>query len=71
MRNQGGSNMSPIEREKLETLNGDRGDGSNAALRIKHARAILDSLPTEPTGNTANDIRALYAAFNRLSIALR
>lgn len=63
--------MTNLEREKLEVLSGDRGDRNNAALRIRHARAILDSLPTEPTGNVDNDIRELYAALNRLSIALR
>lgn len=63
--------MSPSEREKLEVLNGDRGTKQDAALRIKHAQALLQGLPVEPTGNAANDIRALYAAINALRVVLR
>lgn len=63
--------MTPNEREKLEVLNGDRGNKLDAALRIKHAQALLQSLPVDPTGNTTNDIRALYAAINALRVVLR
>lgn len=63
--------MTPNEREKLEVLNGDRGNRQEAALRLKHAQALLQVLPAEPTGNTAADIRALYAALNTLRSLLR
>lgn len=63
--------MTPSEREKLEVLNGDRGNRQEAALRLKHAQALLGALPAEPSGDTASDIRALYAAINALRIVLR
>lgn len=63
--------MSPKERETLDVLNGDRGNKENAALRLKHARALLSNVPAEPTGDTATDLRALYAGFNALRTALQ
>lgn len=63
--------MTPQEKEKLEVLNGDRGDKGNAALRLKHAQSLLGSIPAEPTGDAAADIRALYAGLNALRTALR
>lgn len=63
--------MTPREKEKLEVLNGDRGDKGEAALRLKHAQALLGSIPTEPTGDTAADIRALYAGLNAMRVLLR
>ncbi len=63
--------MTPNEREKLEVLNGDRGNKQDSALRLKHAQALLAGLPVDPTGNAATDIRALYAALNALRIVLR
>lgn len=63
--------MTPIEREKLEVLNGDRGDKGRAAMRLAAAKALVDNLPVDPTGNAANDIKALYAAINALRIALQ
>lgn len=63
--------MTPIEREKLTVLNGDRGNKQEAALRLKHAQALLNGLPAEPTGNAAEDIRALYAALNNLRNVLQ
>lgn len=63
--------MTNQEKEKLEVLNGDRGDKSNAAVRLKHIQALLGSVPTEPTGNAAADIRAIYAALNAMRAALR
>lgn len=67
-----GHEMTPLEKEKLEVLNGDRSNNKpSAAVRMKHIQALLDTLPTEPTGNTANDIRAIYAAFNAMRAVLR
>lgn len=63
--------MTPVEREKLEVLNGDRGDKSRAAVRLAAVKALVDGLPVEPTGNAATDIQALYAAINALRVALR
>ena len=63
--------MTNQEKEKLEVLNGDRGDKSNAAVRLKHVQALLGAVPAEPTGNTAADIRAIYAALNAMRAALR
>lgn len=64
--------MTPQEKEKLEVLNGDRiNNKSSAAVRMKHVQALLDGVPTEPTGNAAADIRAIYAALNAMRAALR
>ncbi len=63
--------MNDREKEKLEVLNGDRGDKQNAAARLKHLQALLSSIPTEPTGDAAVDIRALYAGLNALRAVLR
>lgn len=64
--------MTPLEKEKLEVLNGDRSNNKpNAAVRMKHVQALLDGLPTEPTGDTAKDIRAIYAALNAMRTLLR
>lgn len=63
--------MTPSEKEKLEVLNGDRGDKQSAAVRLKHVQALLGALPVEPTGDNAADIRALYAALNAMRTVLR
>ena len=63
--------MTAQEKEKLEVLNGDRGDKGNAAMRLKHVQALLGNIPTEPTGDATADIRALYAGLNALRAALR
>jgi hypothetical protein len=63
--------MTPKERESLDVLNGDRGSKQEAALRIKHAQALLSTMPAEPTGDAAADIRALYAGLNALRTLLR
>ncbi len=63
--------MNGVEKEKLEVLNGDRGDKQNAAVRLKHVQALLNAAPTDPTGDAAADIRALYAALNAMRAALR
>ena len=64
--------MTPQEKEKLEVLNGDRGNNKqNAAVRMKHIEALLGSVPTEPTGDAAADIRAIYAALNAMRAVLR
>ncbi|MNC70385.1 hypothetical protein D3C76_1284940 [compost metagenome] len=63
--------MTNTEKEKLEILNGDRGDKSNAAARLKHIKALVNNLPVAPTGNATNDINALYSAINALRVALQ
>lgn len=64
--------MTPTEREKLEVLNGDRPRSKDeAALRLKHARTLLDTIPAQPTGDAAADIKALYDGLNALRTALR
>jgi len=63
--------MTPIEKEKLEVLNGDRGDKQNSAVRLKHVQALLSSLPVTPTGDADADIRAIYAALNAMRTVLR
>jgi hypothetical protein len=63
--------MSPKEREELGVLNGDRGNKQEAALRLKHAQALLSTVPAEPTGDATADIRALYAGLNALRTLLR
>jgi hypothetical protein len=63
--------MTPQEKEKLEVLNGDRGDKQNAAVRLKHVQALLGALPVEPSGDAAADIRAIYAALNAMRAVLR
>jgi hypothetical protein len=62
--------MTPADKQKLEVLNGDRGSRGDAALRLKHAQALVANLPVTPSGNTANDIAALFAAINALRVAL-
>lgn len=63
--------MTNQEKEKLEVLNGDRGDKSNAAVRLKHIQALLNGIDTEPSGDVAADIRAIYAALNAMRAVLR
>lgn len=64
--------MTPTEKEKLEVLNGDRPkNADNAALRLKHARALLNNIPAQPTGDAAADIKAIYDGLNALRTALR
>lgn len=76
--------MTPNEREKLEVLNGDRGDKSRAAMRLAAARALVESLPVDPAAKPAAaaptmaeynallaDVQKVYAAINALRIALR
>lgn len=63
--------MTSQEKEKLEVLNGDRGDKSNSAARLKHLQALLSAVPNDPTGDPAADIRAIYAALNAMRAALR
>lgn len=64
--------MNTQEKEKLEVLNGDRSSNKqNAAVRLKHIEALLGSVPAEPTGDAATDIRAIYAAFNAMRAVLR
>lgn len=64
--------MSPADKEKLEVLAGDRPRSKDeAALRLKHARALLDNIPAQPTGDAAADIKALYDGLNALRTALR
>lgn len=66
-----GHEMTPQEKEKLEVLNGDRGDKQNSAVRLKHIQALLSTVPAEPTGDAAADIRAIYAALNAMRAVLR
>jgi hypothetical protein len=63
--------MNGIEKEKLEVLNGDRGDKSRSAVRTAAALALVNNLGTEPSGDNSKDIAALFAAINALRIALR
>lgn len=64
--------MTPIEKEKLEVLNGDRSNNKqNAAVRLKHVQALLGALPVDPTGDLATDVRAIYAALNAMRAVLR
>lgn len=63
--------MTNQEKEKLEVLNGDRGDKSNSAVRMKHIQALLGGVPYAPTGNAATDIEAIYAALNAMRALLR
>lgn len=63
--------MTPTEKEKLEVLSGDRGNKEDAAARLKHVRALVNNLDSQPSGNVAQDIQAIYAAFNALRVLLR
>lgn len=62
--------MTANDKQKLEVLNGDRGNPGDAALRLKHAQALLGSLPVSPSGNNTTDIQTLFAALNALRVAL-
>lgn len=64
--------MTNQDKEKLEVLNGDRSSNKqNAAVRMKHIEALLSAVPSEPTGDAAADIRAIYAALNAMRAVLR
>jgi hypothetical protein len=63
--------MTPIEKQKLEVLNGDRGPVEQHAMRMAAAMALVNNLPVDPTGDPAKDIKALYAALNAMRIALQ
>lgn len=63
--------MNVTEKEKLEVLNRDRGDKNMSAARLGEVRALVNNLSVDPSGDTAADIKALFAAFNALRIALR
>lgn len=63
--------MTPLEKEKLEVLNGDRGDRSKSAVRLKAVQALLNGVRTEPSGDAAADIRELYSALNAMRAALQ
>lgn len=63
--------MTNLEKEKLEVLNGDRGNKENAAVRLKHVQALLNAVPSDPTGDMAADVRAIYSALNAMRAALR
>ena len=63
--------MTPQEKEKLEVLNGDRGNKLDAAVRMRHVQALLNGLSTEPSGDTAADVRAIFAALNAMRAVLR
>lgn len=63
--------MNNLEKEKLEVLNGDRGNKQDAAVRLKHVQALLNGLPAEPTGDLATDVRSIFVALNAMRAALR
>lgn len=76
--------MTPIEREKLDVLNGDRGDKSRAAVRQAALRALVNGAPVDLTSKQVSaaptmaeynalqaDVQALYSALNALRIALQ
>ncbi len=63
--------MTPQEKEKLEVLNGDRGNKQDAAVRLKHIQALLSGINAEPSGDVAADVRAIYAALNAMRTLLR
>ena len=63
--------MTPIEKQKLEVLNGERGPIEQHAMRMAAAKALGNYLPVAPTGDAAKDIQALYAAINAMRIALQ
>lgn len=59
------------DKEKLDVLSGERGDKSEAAAKMKHLKALLSGINTEPSGDAAADIRAIYAAFNAMRAVLQ
>lgn len=63
--------MTPRDKEKLDVLVGERGDPNQAAVRLGAVKALVGAINIEPSGNDAADIKALFAAFNALRIALR
>jgi hypothetical protein len=63
--------MTAADKQKLEVLNGDRGDPGQAAARLGKVKALVDSLNVAPSGDNTKDIAALFAAINALRIALR
>lgn len=63
--------MTSQEKEKLEVLNGDRGNKQDAAVRLKHIQALLSAVPNDPTGDVAADVRLIFAALNAMRAALR
>lgn len=74
-----------ILKQKIEILNGDRGDKTEAAARMKHIRALIELLPVDPSSKPAagaaptaaefnalvKDVQQLFTAFNKLRQLLR
>lgn len=71
-------------KEKVDILAGERGDRREAAARLKHLQALVQSVPADtmavpvtaaPTMEQYNtlleDVRTLHAAFNALRVLLR
>jgi hypothetical protein len=76
--------IAPLEKQKLEVLNGDRGPTSQHALRVGQALAMLSTVTAEPKtkpvtaaptaadfNSLLDDVRGLYAALNTLRIAVQ
>lgn len=77
--------MDNILKQKIETLNGDRGSPDDAAARLKHVRALVSNLPAEQASRYAvgatptkaehdalvDDVQKLFSAFNALRVLLR
>lgn len=70
-------------KEKIDILTGDRGDRREAAARLKHLQALVNSVPVAPKSTTVTtaptaaqynalleDVRQLHAAFNALRVLL-
>lgn len=59
------------DKEKLEVLSGDRGDKSEAAAKLKHLQALVNSVNTEPSGDPVADIKAIFSAINAMRAVLQ
>lgn len=76
--------MNELLKQKVEVLNGDRGNREDAAARIKHLRALIQQVPSAPSSRTVTtaptmdehnalvaDVEKLFAALNAMRVLLR
>ena len=59
------------DKEKLDVLNGERGDKADAAAKMKHLKALVSGINTEPSGDAAADIKAIFSAINAMRAVLQ
>lgn len=79
------SSLDSLTIQKVQVLMGERGDGREAAARMKHLQALFQNTPSEPSAKLAagsaptkaeydalvRDVQAIFSALNSLRTLLR